>query len=316
MISLVSISASPILGGYAFETGKGHTPILLVKEKPVQNALKWIRENTDENAIIAAHWEYGSWINLLGNRATIVDEQQLVSWTKNMAKKVFIGSSVIDALEFLKSHNADYLFMTVRRSKTLNQMSREAGIHEDFLGVQTFGNVIQETEIKAEMGEIRCFRYCMPDWQFVFVDSDLTLNGKTYSAGEWCISSVYLQIEEAAGSMEIIKVLVELCIENKAIYLAPQHIYYKNRIHCIENTDYLPGSMIICMERNDMNDPEKWHVAYLDSRTQELMVIRVLLLNEMPEIFERVYPPSGTLETSEYRAQVWRIHYPSEVKRR
>jgi len=36
-------------------------------------ALTWIRENTPENAVIIAWWDYGYWITAMGNRTTLAD---------------------------------------------------------------------------------------------------------------------------------------------------------------------------------------------------------------------------------------------------
>ena len=94
MLSINSISFHPAFGGYAFSLKRGASSLSLIKMTGAEEALRWIQKNTNENAVIAANWELGSWINLLSNRATIVDEQQREYWTYLMARYLFMGDNI------------------------------------------------------------------------------------------------------------------------------------------------------------------------------------------------------------------------------
>jgi hypothetical protein len=316
-IGFVSISPSPPLGGYAFQMRKEVPRLLLAGEKPTQNALEWIGRNTDANAVIAAKWEYGSWINLLGNRANIVHEQQRLYWVDLMTREFFLGNDVTGALEFFKTHKVDYLFLTTRDIKGLNRIAREPGMQKEPMGVLIFGSVVQETSLEVENSVIKeCYRYCRLGARIAPGAFDPTLDSEEFSAKRWRPYSIYLQLRKTPDSMETISALIELQLHGKAKYIAPQRIYCRDKILYPENAQGFSGSVIICSERDDMNAPERWHVVYLAPQTQRLLPIRIFLLNEMPEIFERVYPPYDAVEPGEYRAQVWRIHYPSNVTTR
>ncbi len=41
------------------------------------DALNWIKYNTPQNAVIIAWWDYGYWINVMGNRSTVADNATL-----------------------------------------------------------------------------------------------------------------------------------------------------------------------------------------------------------------------------------------------
>ena len=43
-------------------------------------AMDWIKNNTEEDAVIASWWDYGYWITTLGERKTIVDNATLIDW--------------------------------------------------------------------------------------------------------------------------------------------------------------------------------------------------------------------------------------------
>ena len=44
------------------------------------DAMKWLKENTDDDAVIAAWWDYGYWISTLGERKTLADNSTLLDW--------------------------------------------------------------------------------------------------------------------------------------------------------------------------------------------------------------------------------------------
>ena len=43
-------------------------------------SMEWLRENTAEDAVVAAWWDYGYWISTLGERKTITDNSTLIDW--------------------------------------------------------------------------------------------------------------------------------------------------------------------------------------------------------------------------------------------
>jgi len=63
-------------------------PIVLLNSGTNQNittndwphAMQWLRENTPEDAVIAAWWDYGYWISTLGERKTLADNSTLLDW--------------------------------------------------------------------------------------------------------------------------------------------------------------------------------------------------------------------------------------------
>jgi dolichyl-diphosphooligosaccharide--protein glycosyltransferase len=44
------------------------------------DAMQWLKENTPEDAVIASWWDYGYWINTLGERKTLADNATLIDW--------------------------------------------------------------------------------------------------------------------------------------------------------------------------------------------------------------------------------------------
>ena len=44
------------------------------------HAMQWLKENTPEDAVIAAWWDYGYWIGTIGERKTLADNSTLLDW--------------------------------------------------------------------------------------------------------------------------------------------------------------------------------------------------------------------------------------------
>jgi len=44
------------------------------------SATNWLKENTPENSVIAAWWDYGYWITALSERTTLIDNATLLDW--------------------------------------------------------------------------------------------------------------------------------------------------------------------------------------------------------------------------------------------
>jgi asparagine N-glycosylation enzyme membrane subunit Stt3 len=77
-----------------------------------QEAMGWVRENTPENAVFAHWWDYGYWLQSIGNRATILDGGNAIGyWNHLMGRYVLTGTDERDTLEFLYAHNGTHLLI-------------------------------------------------------------------------------------------------------------------------------------------------------------------------------------------------------------
>ncbi len=87
-----------------------------------QKAMAWVRENTEPTIIenekfkggtVFAHWwDYGYWIQSIGNRATVLDGGNSISyWDHLLGRHVLTAQNETEALEFLYTHNATHLLI-------------------------------------------------------------------------------------------------------------------------------------------------------------------------------------------------------------
>ena len=62
----------PVLGG--------NTPFNDFVSNDWKDAMKWLKENTPKDAVVASWWDYGYFITTLGERKTLVDNATLIDW--------------------------------------------------------------------------------------------------------------------------------------------------------------------------------------------------------------------------------------------
>ncbi|MDO8467773.1 MAG: STT3 domain-containing protein [Nanoarchaeota archaeon] len=77
-----------------------------------QKAMGWVRENTTEEAVFAHWWDYGYWVQTLGERATVLDGgNKITYWNHLLGRHVLTTPDRIDSLEFMYSHNVTNLLI-------------------------------------------------------------------------------------------------------------------------------------------------------------------------------------------------------------
>lgn len=77
-----------------------------------QKAMKWVRDETPQDSVFSHWWDYGYWLQSIGERATVLDGgNSNTFWNYYMGRLVLTGDNQKDALEFLYAHDADYLLI-------------------------------------------------------------------------------------------------------------------------------------------------------------------------------------------------------------
>ena len=77
-----------------------------------QETMSWVRDNTPTNSVFESWWDYGYWIQSIGNRATVTDGgNSIVYWNYLIGRDILTGDDQKDALEFSYTHNVSYLLI-------------------------------------------------------------------------------------------------------------------------------------------------------------------------------------------------------------
>ena len=56
------------------------------------DAMQWLKENTPEDAVIAAWWDYGYWISTLSERKTLADNATTLDWQIRKSASMFMST--------------------------------------------------------------------------------------------------------------------------------------------------------------------------------------------------------------------------------
>ena len=73
-------------------------------------AYQWMDNELSSEAVVAATWDFGTQLNMLGNVKTIIDADHYIQhWVSLYYRHVFCAQSESEALSFLKTHNVTHL---------------------------------------------------------------------------------------------------------------------------------------------------------------------------------------------------------------
>ncbi len=106
---VVALAAYP---AYAYGVVPNNSPVTIVSSATTmgQNpawltALSWIRNNTPQNSVIIAWWDYGYWIEVVGNRTAVVDNATVNGTQISLVAQMFLDNETqaVKILNYFKS---------------------------------------------------------------------------------------------------------------------------------------------------------------------------------------------------------------------
>jgi asparagine N-glycosylation enzyme membrane subunit Stt3 len=130
-----------------------------------QMAMQWVKQNTAEDAVFAHWWDYGYWVQAVGERATVLDGgQPVAAWNYLFGRYVLTGQNETEALRFLYAHNVSYLLID---PSDMGKYTAFSSIGSD----QNYDRMSYVSTFGLSFSDGKVFRY---DGQFAF-DDDLKL---------------------------------------------------------------------------------------------------------------------------------------------
>jgi asparagine N-glycosylation enzyme membrane subunit Stt3 len=77
-----------------------------------QQAMAWVRNSTSKDAVFAHWWDYGYWVQSMGERPTMLDGgNAIVYWDYLMGRYGLTATNESEALELFYSHNVSYFLI-------------------------------------------------------------------------------------------------------------------------------------------------------------------------------------------------------------
>ena len=114
--------------------------------RDVTNALEYMKSAVANTAIVAAHWTYGSQLNVLAGVKTITDQDTyLQNWIRLYHQHVHNATAEREALGYLKTHGATHLMLT--KNDPHNSFLR-GELSEVFVPVYPKKNLFSDATVK------------------------------------------------------------------------------------------------------------------------------------------------------------------------
>ena len=91
-------------------TARSYVPSVYTQQW--QGAMSWVRGNTAESSVFSHWWDYGYWVQSIGERATVLDGGNNIGyWNHLMGRYALTGPSSKEAAEFLYPHNVTHFLI-------------------------------------------------------------------------------------------------------------------------------------------------------------------------------------------------------------
>ncbi len=259
-----------------------------------------IAKHTDENAVIAAWWDYGSKIHWFANRATVVDSDHYIPyWIFMIARHVFSGPSSTEAFTFLKTHNVTHLMITT------NELLRLDGI--TYIGSdETFDRVasvhflmpVQSQQVSPSVRQTDMIPHNPRTMD------TLLLNGKNYPPGKWLLRGVSIKSDGDTWAAKVYGVTKD------GDFSLPPKEFQVGTSHVMHEKEGIPGSIVIMFNEAGKN----WQAFYLSEGAARLLTVRLyLFLEEIPG-FSLIYDTNSEARCEHNALRLWKIDYPEAIQ--
>jgi asparagine N-glycosylation enzyme membrane subunit Stt3 len=296
-----------------------------------QKAMQWVRENTPENAVFAHWWDYGYWVQSIGERATILDGgNNIVYWNHLMGRHVLTGTDEVKALEFLYTHNGTHLLID----------PTEIGKYTAYSSIGADENYDRFSWISSFFMDDKQTQETVNETVFIYTgrtatDDDIIweIDGKEIllpkkSAG---IGAIILKQNQDKDLMQPEAIFVY----NRQQYRIPlRYVYYNDKeydfksgleagIFLYPKLDTLPNG------RQEIN--EIGALFYMSERTVHSQMARLYLYNEKSDYFELAHSEDSLvveslknqgIELNDFiyyqgfqgPIKIWEISYPENIE--
>jgi asparagine N-glycosylation enzyme membrane subunit Stt3 len=327
---LIFVSFLILFTGYKFyqttyATAQSYVPT--VYNQQWQKAMSWVRNNTEKDAVFSHWWDYGYWIQSIGNRPTMLDGGNfIVYWNHLFGYHVLTGYDNTKALQLLKTHNVSYLLID---STDIGKYPAYSSIGSDenynkYSWLTTF--VLNEKATKELRNETEFYydgSYVL-DQDFVYKTNDSeTLFPYRMSAIR--MIKVRENEEKVTGADALF-----VNYQGKQAWVPLACVFYENKKYEFNNgyDGCLRIIPMIVASGTQLN--KKGAGIFTSSRVKPTLFARLYLFNEEPEGFELVHEEKDYvvealnnqgLNLSDFVVynsikgpiKIWKITYPQNI---
>ncbi len=296
-----------------------------------QKAMSWVRENTPENAVFAHWWDYGYWLQSIGERATVLDGGNVMGyWNHLMGRYVLTGYQDKETMEYLYTHNTTHLLID---STEIGKYTAYASIGSDenydrYSWISTF--LIDESQTQETNNQTTYFYTggSSIDEDILWKENNTEIFLPKKAAG---IGAIILEKDKNNTILQPKAIFVF----NGAPYRIPlRYAYFNKELH-----DFGSGldagvflfPELIPLQGGGVNINEIGAAFYLSKRTIHSNLANLYLFDQKSDYFKLVHTESNLIiESLKQQKQdigefvyyqgfqgpikIWEIKYPKDIK--
>jgi asparagine N-glycosylation enzyme membrane subunit Stt3 len=248
-----------------------------------QKAMAWVRNNTPKDAIFAHWWDYGYWLQTIGERPTILDGGHAMHggfWNYLMGRHVLTAPNEIEALEFLYAHNASYLLIDstdIGKYPAYSSIGCDASGKDRVSWISTF--VLDERQTQELRNETK--------YVYVggtLVDEDIVWNNVLLPQQKAGVAAFIMTVEK--GKIKSIEAI--FVYRNQQIKAPIRYVYINNQLLEVGNESAINATLYIIPRLTNQGINNIGAALYLSPRLMRSLMVRLYLLNQS-EHFELVH---------------------------
>ncbi len=296
-----------------------------------QKAMNWVKENTPERATFVHWWDYGYWVQTLGERPTVTDGGHYLGFWDHLVGRYVLTSTNPDAtMSFMKSHNVSYLLID---STDIGKYSAYSSIGSNSEDKDRFSWLPTLVSNKDEIQETRNGSIIIYHGGSV-LDSDLIYN----SSGE----EILLPAEKAGIGAIIIEIYgnslkqpegvfvyngQQIKIPIRYVYIGGQFIDFESGVNSLVyifpkldsssqtgNLDRMGAAMYLSEKVKDglfaqlylMDDPNNLYPTFELAHSQSDPVVEYLKVQGFEQEFVYYSGVRGPIK-------IWKTNYPEDI---
>ena len=283
-----------------------------------QQAMKWTRENTAEDAVFAHWWDYGYWVQTGGKRATVLDGGNFIDhWNYLMGRHVLTAQNETEALEFLKVHNATHLLIISDEIGKYGAYS-SIGSDEDF---DRYSWINTFTLDSARVQETRNGTMYLYRGGYA-LDEDFVYGNKLFPRMSAGIVAFFVPIQEIENNMIIKQPIAILSYQGQQTEV-PLECVYLDREYNFEKPG-LKGCLKLIPTIDQDNRFNKGvnflaGALYISERAKRTLWVQLFLLDKKFEYFKEVYNDESSIPLAIYQGRligplkIWEVSYPKNI---
>jgi asparagine N-glycosylation enzyme membrane subunit Stt3 len=297
-----------------------------------QKAMSWVRENTSKEAVFAHWWDYGYWVQSIGERATILDGGNAVGWWNHyMGRLVLTGTNERDALDFLYAHKGTHLLIDSTDIGKYGAFSSigSGATYDHYSWIPTV--VRDETQTQETNNETM---YVYSIGTLLDEDVIITTKNKTVLLPRKNAAVGAVALRKGANG-EILQPTIYYVYNQQQYNMPMRYVYINDTLYDFKsgmNAGLFTFTRIDQDSTGSISIVEDGAAFYLSNRTINTELAKLYLFNEQSDYFKLVHTEDDLL-IANLREQgadvgdlvyfqgsirgpikIWEISYPSDIE--